>query len=275
MYYFTLLFFIIFAFNSVTHAVFQGWKAEGSDHMKSFVHFGFRNNARQDWMCGGVLITWKHVLTAAHCDVSPENDVAYVGTSTIYDRSNTEGLVFDIEKVESAPSWANDGYNHYDIQIVTLRQPSRTAMKAKGITPIAIDWHASQWRQYPNRLRVIGFGNTENRVETSFPNHLMFGEVFTAPINVCADRFATSTDPREILCFDGSQGSVACRGDSGGPVVYHDGNRWVLVGLVSAGEGGDEGCIPNEIWKATNVEAYKSWIVEKVGRYKRKQLMGR
>ena len=256
-------------------AVYKGWKPDRQDFMKAFVHFGFKTNVEEDWMCGGVLITWKHILTAAHCDVKAGTDIAYVGSYNVHDRDNTDGLVFEIESVESSPDWKNNGYNYDDIAIVSLKDPSRSSMKASGISPIEVDWEASQWREYPNRLRVMGFGSTKHRVPASIPKYVRYGDVYTAPNEVCKSRFATSNDERKIICFDGSEGSIPCRGDSGGPVVYRNEDSWVLVGLISAGEGGAEACTPNEIWKATNIEAYKLWIMRKVGRYRRKELMGR
>lgn len=37
------------------------------------------------------------------------------------------------------------------------------------------------------------------------------------------------------LCAGGEKNKNACRGDSGGPLMYSEGNKWTLTGIVSFG----------------------------------------
>jgi len=256
-----------------TEAVYKGWKADRTrDHslIRHVVHFGRVG-------CGGVLISWNHVLTAAHCPVEV-GDTALIGTSDRYDVSKA-GIALPI--VRSVKHWGHKrgtrnhmpakgvtiaGDSQNDIRVITLGSVSVSAMKARGVAPVPIDWNTHKW--YPGKtakLRVAGFGSTSVQCQ---PLHtrLELGDVYTTKCAKYPKNFP-GANTRLQICLDGSKGGQnVCRGDSGGPVFYKTNGVWTLVALVSGGEfAGSKCCIPREKWHAVNIAGYRDWITTQMG----------
>lgn len=238
------------------------------DLISSMAHFGARNRNKAANLCGGVLITWKHVLTAAHCNVNLEEYVAYIGTNKLNEESN--GLVFYIENVETSPRYKMEILSG-DLQIITLRGDSQTHLERAGIKPIDIEWFASHI-PFGTRFKIMGFGGKDAIVGAPLQKRLRSGSTFSTDAKQCATKYELNTDRTETICMDGTS-STACAGDSGGPVVYFSrkSSKWTLVGVVSGGEYHKESCWEGENWHATNVEAHFEWVKQVTGKYSSKQ----
>ena len=253
-----------------SNAVYNGWYAHrvrDRELIKSFVHF-------HDVPCGGVLITWNHVLTAAHCPIRV-GDVAYLGSAD-FQSVNHNGIAYRV-----AISAGHSGYAPHtrnlisdltmsgdlvnDIRLITLEGASQSEMAARGIAPAPIDWNTHKW--YPGRtakLRVAGFGATT--VKCAGNHHrLKRGNAYTTKCHKYPKYFGGADYYRQI-CLDGTKGGqTICRGDSGGPVLYKQGKHWVVVGLVSGGEQhGGKSCVPRERWHITNIAGFRNWIIAKM-----------
>ncbi len=238
--------------------------------MKSFVHFGYRNNRdRPHCTCGGVLIAWDKVLTAAHCDVRP-GDYVFIGTSYAMD-TRAEGVALRAEGVENHPNYSRDSIYH-DLAIVTLTGPSRWLLQRNGIKPVLLDFNSSEWNQWSGvSLRIMGFGGTHARYHANTPHRQQVGDALISRRDVCEMRLGVPLDPSMCHCFNGELGGASvCKGDSGSPVVYRHNGEWVLVGIAvvvirEPTDAPTTQCIPGAKWVAINIENYGEWIARNVG----------
>lgn len=247
-----------------SHAVYNGQRATEYLNYKPMAHFVWKKDRHHH--CGGTLITWQHVITAAHCHPSPKDHYVIIGARKLNDL--TEGVKLRFEKVYVCNSY--DCTFHYnDLTIVRLEPGARKKLKAANILPMEIEWKASSL-ELNTELMVYGFGARKEQEEPSSSRRLYVGWSYTCSNRICALQYSLSECRRESICLDG-RSSSACKGDSGGPVML-PGKRgfWpTLVGVVSGGEVTDDSCIDGELWHAVNVEAHIDWITDCVGSAKR------
>lgn len=262
---------VAFAFNK-TDAIYRGWKADRSRDrsiIRHVVHFGRVG-------CSGVLISWNHVLTAAHCPIEV-GDTAFIGTSDRND-VNRGGIALPVVASTKHSGYYKGAYNREpkmgvtlagesknDLRVVTLGAASSSEMMARGVAPAPIDWNTHSW--YPGKtvkLRAAGFGSTTVKCK-ALTTRLQLGDVYTTKCEKYPRAFP-GADSSVQFCLDGTKGGqTVCKGDSGGPVFYKNGKQWVLVGIVSGGEyAGGNCCVPREKWHATNVAGFRSWITSQM-----------
>ncbi len=258
----------LFAVLEFSEAILGGWTADPVRDRKliqSFTHFGSVSEGPVS-NCGGVLISWKHVAVAAHCDVQPIEHVAFIGTS--YKRDVTrEGVAYVVEEVIRHPGYGTHEFNGLDdIMIVVLHRPSKQEMKARGVGPAPMDWKTHTW--YPGKtaqLRITGFGSTSQDCRYPLPSRLQLGNSYTTSCQKYPQYFPGG-DPYRQMCFNGHKGGqVTCKGDSGSPIYYKSGNMWVAAAITSGGQKQmGRCCIEREMWHAINLAGYRDWITDVV-----------
>ncbi|KAL1492498.1 hypothetical protein ABEB36_010744 [Hypothenemus hampei] len=186
------------------------------------VALGYRNRnipEQPKWLCGGSLITYNHVLTAAHC-VHNRRDLylARLGELDLYDDNDgAQPTDIEITNVKIHENYTPSKYIN-DIAIITL---ARSAENLVGVSPICLPWENDKNSQsyIGNNPFVAGWGS----LFFNGPSSSVL-QVVSLPVvdnNQCVNAYARqSTIDESILCAGHpSGGKDACKGDSGGPLM--------------------------------------------------------
>ncbi|CAG9759963.1 unnamed protein product [Ceutorhynchus assimilis] len=230
------------------------------------VALGYQNRKNPNiprWLCGGTLITFRHVLTAAHCVQNrPDLYIARVGELDLYvddDGANPKNVRITNAKVHeefSSTKFIND------IAILTL---SESVEDVAGVTPICLPFedHIRTKSYVGAQPMVAGWG----AINFNGPSSSVLQKVKIPIIDnsQCEKVFAKqSIIDDTIICAGYSEGGKdSCQGDSGGPLMYGTSNRsergilFYQIGVISYGRRCAEAGIPAVY---TRVTKFLNWI---------------
>jgi secreted trypsin-like serine protease len=206
----------------------------------------FINNNRT--FCGGFLVDYQHVVTAAHCviNITPSTIVVYAGTKQLSELSSAQARTASAVVVN--PDYSTSTLVN-DIAVITL-QSAFNQISTVGLCCLTSDTSLPKIGEHGV---IAGWGVTSLTGTSTLDN------LFQGVIEVQSDSSSCVSSSTSSMRFcAGYGGTGSCSGDSGSPFMTSVNNSWTCTGIVSAGTQ----CGQNSLY--TRVSNYRQFINDNI-----------
>ncbi|XP_047519009.1 chymotrypsin-2-like [Pieris napi] len=226
----------------------------GQDALENFAIYQasiHKHNENQQWhTCGGSIIHEEWVLTAGLCTYGVNAKEVYIVVGSTRLKSGDDR--YKIKKIITHENYAKE-YLRNDIGL----------MKVDGKIKMKKNVKIIKLRKQPvpvgTTCALTGWGYTNDKGTMPNKFQILFFRIITKKdCNKQLKRSNSEPIDDKQLCVRGPHKKVACRGDSGGPMVVSDGKKGVVqVGVVSWGT---IPCAKNQPDVFASVSGYYDWI---------------
>lgn len=205
--------------------------------------------------CGGSLLNTRFVVTAAHCVRDQEvGDISVVMGSTRSHTFNRNARKVNVKRLIPHQNYDPTNLND-DIALIELQEEviEATKLEFPFIRGICLP---TPNEEFEGSSTVTGWGRVSEGGSSS--ETLRAVDVNLMSDNMCRTYYGRRKIYDSMVCAGFKEGGKdACQGDSGGPLVKAIGNRYVLVGIVSWGQGCARPNLPGVYTQASH---YIAWI---------------